>query len=223
MKLVGIVGRAQHGKDTVGARLVDHWGYTRFAFADPLRSMALALDPWIPTDEMANMDAIRLSVLVEYAGWEEAKKEPEVRRFLQVLGTEGVRDHLGTESWVNATGKAIAEAGLPDTVITDCRFPNEAQFIRREGGILLRVIRPDFDNGLPAGHPSEEHVDLIKVDRTIVNEGTLRELVDQVDGLAADIAEGFVPGPLPTVMEQALGITPTPERGDWPDYIRGPR
>jgi hypothetical protein len=167
MTLIGVTGHAQHGKDTVGKRLVEQWGYQKFAFADRLKSMALVLNPVI-----ANLPFLRLADIVERDGWEEAKRWTEVRRFLQVLGTEGVREHLGEDAWVNALDLAIARAGDPtNVVITDVRFPNEAKYIHEMNGTLIRVVRRNEDgspfiNGV-MDHPSERYVDRLPADFVI--------------------------------------------------------
>lgn len=190
--LVGVTGRAQHGKDSVGKFLVDNFGFTRFAFADTLKSMALALNPFILgvdpdqghlfTYEDEHEAYATLSSIVRECGWEVAKSVPEVRRFLQVLGTEAVRDHLGEDTWVNAMDLKLRKFGTwtfgsnvasstydtPDVVITDVRFPNEAAYIKAAGGMLFRATRRDFDNGLPAEHPSEALVSELRVDYDVV-------------------------------------------------------
>lgn len=167
--LIGLCGYARAGKDTVGGVLVDSFGFRRFAFADPLKSMALALDPWINTK---NGYLLRLSRIVDENGWEDAKSEPEVRRFLQVLGTEAVREHLGQESWVRATELSIANSGAVRVVITDVRFPNEAEWIAKRGGQIWRINRVNedgsaFDNGISGDHPTEIHVPSLPAHREI--------------------------------------------------------
>ena len=48
--ILGLVGRKQSGKDTFAQRLVEEHGYTRLAFADPLKAVALAANPIVHTD-----------------------------------------------------------------------------------------------------------------------------------------------------------------------------
>jgi len=193
--IIGITGRAQHGKDSTGQVLVYEYDFTRYAFADQLKSMALVLNPFVESKY-----TLRLYQLVQDQGWDEAKKNPEVRRFLQVLGTEAVREHLGEDAWVEALDKRLNDDGLKrsdNIVITDVRFPNEAQYIKRNGGQLWRVKRgvlmddPEtwdthvvpYDNGLGQDHPSEVYVDTLEVDEEIVAV-TLEELLGAVRTLA---------------------------------------
>ena len=199
--LIGVTGRAQHGKDSLGRMLVEGWGFERYAFADTLKSMALALDPIVllTKDEMDEIDVKkstwRLSEFVWLVEWDQAKKAAEVRRFLQALGTEGVRDHIGEDAWVQAVEQQLVRKGLvkyayfpaegslvddAHVVVTDVRFPNEAAWVQRMGGKLLRVKRvawgpygeepSPYDNGLGADHPSEKFVDDLPADHELVAE-----------------------------------------------------
>lgn len=188
--IIGVTGLARHGKDTVGQYLAGKYDFARFAFADTLKSMAYTLDPIVASDKLGG---VRLREYVDHVGWDDAKSVPEVRRFLQVLGTEAVRDHLGDNSWVEALAVQIGRYGWEkNTVITDVRFPNEVDAVESWGGIMVRVVRPNFDNGLPALHPSEAFVSTLPVNFELVNDGTLNELHARITAMMADIQEGFV-------------------------------
>lgn len=175
MKLIGVSGRKRSGKDSFAERLTGAHGFTRVAFADPMRELALALDPIIS-------DGWRLSQLVDTFGWEGAKENPEVRRTLQRLGTEGGRKVLGENIWVD-TAMTTAQAVGGPVVFTDVRFPNEAEAVKRAGGVVVRIERP----GLPAGdtHPSETAIDDWSVDFIVHNDSTLEALHAQADRILA--------------------------------------
>ncbi|MES2156013.1 MAG: hypothetical protein V4510_12845 [bacterium] len=161
MTIIGITGYAQHGKDSLatGLGLV---GYERIGFADALKAMALDVDPIIYVP-LASNTVTRLSELVGRMGWEEAKQYAEVRRFLQQLGTRA-REHLGPDVWVQALERRWLESGITNLVVPDVRFPNEAEWIHRHSGVMVRVNRPDFDNGVGTDHPSEKFVPTLPVD-----------------------------------------------------------
>src|SRR5438552_1596949 len=99
---------------------------------------------------------------------------------MQSIGTEWGRNLIGGEIWVNAWKRAIE--GYPLVVVDDVRFPNEAQAIKDAGGLLLRVIRPDQDNGGNLVHASE--VQDFVVHATVYNRGSLSDLDKLVDELA---------------------------------------
>ncbi|WP_229398149.1 deoxynucleotide monophosphate kinase family protein [Micromonospora okii] len=178
--LVGLLGRARAGKDTVAARLVEAHGFRRYAFADALKEAALIADPIVvPVDTVAG--SRRLSEVVAEVGWEGAKEIREVRRTLQQVGV-GVR-HLDPHFWVSVVMDEVTDpTRRVPVVITDVRFPNEAASIRAAGGTLVRVVRPGQDE-------SDRHVSEVAlldhpVAAEITNGSTLAALRAQVDALA---------------------------------------
>lgn len=189
--LVGLIGKKRVGKDTFAAVLVEEFGFTRVAFADPLKEMALTIDPII--DVGAGWDdeghLYSLNDLVKAHSWEYVKDTyPEARRVLQHLG-DGVRQ-FDPEFWVRA-GMAHADGLRRDrrdegkwdasqwpVVITDVRYPNEADAIREAGGILVRIVRPGVDDG--DTHASETALDGYETAHTFYNYADLDTFRDNV-------------------------------------------
>ena len=89
------------------------------------------------------------------------------RMLMQMLGTEFGRDIIHPDIWVNATfadyqsngapynslGDVFddlklcpSETKMPNWIISDVRFPNEAKAIKNRGGILIRLDREGLDN-----------------------------------------------------------------------------
>lgn len=181
--LIGIVGRKRAGKDSVAAVLIEEYGFQRVAFADLLKELALDLNP-IMSSNLINFQPRRLQDVVEARGWEVAKEHGEVRRTLQVLGV-AVREHLGENLWVDAAMakvQELREQGIP-VVVSDVRFPNEADAITSAGGQTWRIIRP----GQPETdrHISETALDAHWADLQTINDGTLEDLRNKVHLVAA--------------------------------------
>lgn len=178
--IVALTGPARSGKSTVCEILRDHYDFEVIGFADPLKEMALAIDPIVQVWPWG--DSSTLSDIVREYGWEEAKDEfPEVRRFLQRLGTDGVRETLGQDAWVAAWEARAWD--VPNAAVPDCRFHNEAECVRAMGdGFVWRIIRPGYE--AKGGHISEVEQAGIKADLTIINDGDL-------DQLMADVAEAM--------------------------------
>jgi hypothetical protein len=68
------------------------------------------------------------------------------RKKLQSFATEENRDILGEDTWVNALFMWInlfSTRGFDNFIIPDVRFENEAKLIKKNGGILIKVIAPD--------------------------------------------------------------------------------
>ena len=91
--IVGLSGYARSGKDTVSELLVLNYGFKRMAFADGIREALLALNPILH-------DGMRLNEIVQMYGWDVAKSKDEVRRLLQVMGTEVGRKLIHEDVWV---------------------------------------------------------------------------------------------------------------------------
>lgn len=178
--IVGMMGYAQSGKDTVAARLVAAHGFRRYAFADALKRVALGIDPYVSV--LDDYRKVRLSEVVEQFGWEAAKRVPEVRRVLQHTGMT-IRDQLGADTWVKEVTRLFYAEDMP-IVVTDVRFPNEVAAIRRKGGILVRVVRPG--TGPVNAHASETAVDDIRPDWTFTNDSTIPALHAAVDAWYAE-------------------------------------
>jgi hypothetical protein len=186
--IIGLTGFAQHGKNTV-AEVFEGLGYRPKAFADALREMARRLNPLIPVENVDFAKAPipvwtsheRYADLVDSLGYEEAKRIPEVRRVLQVLGTECVRDIIGENSWVHALTRQLFPG--EKYVITDVRFPNEARAVASLGGEVWRVHRPDFDNGIGADHPSEAHIESIGAHVVLFNASDVEGLQQMVKSI----------------------------------------
>lgn len=183
MSDIALIGRARSGKDTVAARLIASHSFTRVAFADPLKEMALKINPIVDVepyecDEVLYAEEERLSHLVRAVGWERAKDEyPEVRRILQQTG-QAIRE-LDPDFWVRLALSTIGCVFTP-VVVTDVRYPNEADALRAEGFRLVRIVRP----GSPwLDHESETALDDYPVDALIINAGSLAELHMRADAL----------------------------------------
>jgi hypothetical protein len=167
--LVGLHGYQGAGKDTVAGILADQ-GFVRVAFADKMREAMLKLDPIVNMHDIGA--SMRLAAMVERIGWDRAKRDfPEVRRLLQVFGTECGRELFGDDCWVRL---GIAEASKHSrVVITDVRFPNEVEAVKRAGGFMFNVTRPG--HGPKGAHASEQDLSHL-CDRVVDNNGDLSDL-----------------------------------------------
>jgi hypothetical protein len=195
MKVIGLCGYAGSGKDTAAEALVSE-GWQRIAFADPVREMALAIDPYIvfrsgDRNVLADNpiifwnDGSHLQQLIEYVGWDEAKRFMDVRRLLQRIGTEAGREILGPNVWVDVvSGRVTAAAmcGCHGVVITDLRFDNELHYLRYRHSTIVRISRPGV--GPVNDHESDQHLAGFEVDHEIVNDGDKEKLWAAIRAIA---------------------------------------
>jgi hypothetical protein len=185
--IIGINGYAGSGKDTVGTILqqIDkdsHWEIKKWA--GKLKQVAELLTG-IPVEKFEDQEFKKTNLGKQ---WNDRINNPmSVRDFLQKLGTEGLRDGLHTNTWVNALMadyKCVPADRAPNGwdcdnwIITDTRFPNEAQAIKDADGIIIRVTRPGI--GPVNDHPSETGLNQWNFDYEIQNDSSLNELINSV-------------------------------------------
>lgn len=184
--IFGLTGVAQVGKDTAAKALIES-GYRRVGFADALREMLYALNPLIPTSgvdvdergEIIPASAVtRLREVVDVFGWEGAKQSKEVRELLQRLGTEAGREILGENIWIDTALGEFDYFKTNKIVVSDVRFDNEAEAIRRRCGVVVKIERPGF---APINnHASDAGISAELIDHIVTNDGSIDDLHKQI-------------------------------------------
>jgi hypothetical protein len=167
--LVGIVGHAGSGKDTVADLLKNYFpGYRPYkcSFSELMASELARITGGQVETIMGNKD-----------------KEPLVRKVLQFLGED--------TGWLDTIAK-LYKAILIKTlfVIPNCRYPRDVDWIKEQGGVVIRVFRPLADLRV-GNHPSETEVDKCKFDWGIRNDGSLRDLERDVKWTSQFIKEKY--------------------------------
>ena len=160
--LIALTGAARSGKDTAGQFFCSTYGLTQYAFADPIRAglrAALGLTDW-------HFNEGKEIVIPEYG------KSP--RQLMQLFGTDFGRMMVHPDIWKIRAANAVRT--VPDLVITDCRFDNEATWVRENGGYVVHITR---NNALRVeAHVSESGVSEELIDFKIKNNGTLDAFFD---------------------------------------------
>lgn len=171
--LIGLTGHARTGKSTAASYLASEHRFETYAFATPLKEGIAA---------MFNLSAEDLEG--------SAKEQPlpwlgrSPRQLMQLLGTEWGRDMLNANVWIDLAEQNLAALAelCPEAsgfVISDVRFENEADYIRKRGGLVVHISRddaPDVNH-----HISELGVALQPQDLVINNDAELRDLFAQLD------------------------------------------
>jgi hypothetical protein len=178
--IIGLSGYAQVGKDTVANYLVEHYGFVKVSFADPIREALYRLNPNIAIGEFASAS---LASAVDHMGWEEVKRSSsEARSLLQRFGTEVGRDMFGKDFWVN---QALLRAKEHENVVfADTRFENEAEAIQANGGQVWRIEK--YGHGPVNGHPSETALDKYAFNWAFANSGSKEDLYQIIDEIMID-------------------------------------
>ena len=130
------------------------------------------------------------------------------RLALQLVGTDSLRNHFNEGIWFMTLENRVRKNPEQHVVISDVRFPNEIEFIKNQGGILLKVNRGPapvwYETALMANkgnsiakkimtdtysqaHFSEWAWVGSKFDFELNNDGTLEDLETQVKDILKDI------------------------------------
>jgi hypothetical protein len=179
--IIGLVGFIGAGKGTVRDILVREHGYHGFAFADALKDAVATIFTW-PRGLLEGDSNASRAFRERVDPWWSHKLGYEVtpRLILQKMGTEACRHGIADNIWIAALEKRIH--GYQDVVISDCRFPNELDFVRSAGGKIVRVKRGD--------DPPSEYLATLHVSETawfseypdieIHNNGSINDLKKEI-------------------------------------------
>lgn len=181
-RYVILMGNRNAGKDVVCDYLSNKYCYTKRGFSDPLYEILAKLDPLIATDKALNNKAARrYNDLVAEFGIDYTKRNfREVRKFLQLLGTEGARELFGDRCWVDVMHQRSRNDHW--TCIRDARFSSEVDWARAEDSLLIHVTSP---KETPAGeHVSEHSIDYSKEsDYHLHNDSDLESLYGKMENI----------------------------------------
>lgn len=179
--LIGLTGRAHSGKTTAAEHLVRTYWLEHYAFADPLRDGLMAIFNLEPTDFKGEQKERPLNWL-----------NHSPRQLMQSLGTEWARNTVHPDVWVKIAEQNIdymtrALSELIGFVISDIRFENEADFIRKRGGTVIHLSRKDTPGVNP--HRSEAGIAVQASDLILPNNGTVEDLLRSLDEVFCTLRE----------------------------------
>jgi hypothetical protein len=171
--LIGLHGLARTGKDTVARCLAAHYALLSYAFAEPLKH-ALA--------HMFSLTEAQVEGAIKEQNIEWLGKSP--RQLMQLLGTEWGRHLVHPDLWLLLAQQNISnhlsidQTRYNGVVVRDVRFENEATWLRKQGGSVVHILRPDAPS--VASHSSESGLIIHDNDFVLRNEGSLDDLYAQV-------------------------------------------
>ncbi len=183
-KLIGICGPIGAGKDTIAGILVDI-GWMRYSMASPLKDMTAKLFGWSRDLVEGSTDESRAWREQPDLWWSNRLgREITPRWALQHMGTEVLRQNLHNDIWVACMERFVTQNKF-DVVISDIRFPNEIEAVRRLGGEIWQVHRNPlpywWDEAKAKGkvdgiHASETSWVSYEPNRIFSNIGSLQDL-----------------------------------------------
>ena len=135
IEIYGVSGKLGSGKNYVAEKIL--LPFLNRTVSSEKNSLSLALADHFKVDVCVkqNIDYERIFI----------KKDEESRKILQLKGTEEGRLKYGEDIWINILKTWIrlhSERGVERFVVTDLRFPNEVEFIKKMGGKVIRIHAP---------------------------------------------------------------------------------
>ena len=141
--IIGILGTIGSGKNTVADYLVETNDFAKDSFASSLKDACANIFDW-PRNMLEGDTLISRQWRDHVDDWWTDKlgiKDFTPRLALQLIGTDGLRNHFHPDIWFLTLQNRIRKNLNQHTVISDVRFPNEVQYIQDIGGILATVKR----------------------------------------------------------------------------------
>lgn len=177
--IIAFTGKRGSGKDTAAEVLTDI-GYVNVKFAGALKAMLKTLLEYAGADEdMADrmIEGDLKETPTDFLGGNTP------RHAMQSLGVAFGRECMGDNFWVDILDKKIQ--ALDKVVVTDVRFENELELIRKHGGLSLRIERKTADEVVD-GHSSETGVDSLDVDMAVSNNRNIPYLTSRIKNITED-------------------------------------
>jgi hypothetical protein len=134
--LIAVSGKLGTGKDYITENMIlpaVAGTVSRMAFADHIKVNVASQSPEFTLTQCLT-----------------GEKSAELRHKLQTAGTAEGRDLYGADIWVTTLEnwirlRQLRDGGPEVVLVTDCRFENEANWILRHGGLLIRVVSPELN------------------------------------------------------------------------------
>lgn len=176
---IALISPAGGGKDMIADYLSSRYGFSRYAFADNVKTVA---KQWFP--HMYGSD----------------NKKP--RALLQAIGTH-FRE-IDAQIWIKALLKNMDDEAderkrlrlaTESIVVTDCRMPNEYEALKNRGFIFIRIVvneeerikrlieRGDVFLQSDLTHPTEQHYDEFECDYELENQGDKEVAYESADAI----------------------------------------
>jgi hypothetical protein len=186
MYKIAITGKANTGKNTLSRMLIRqlrerHGRYMsakQLAFADPIKEMIRQMFPTLPKKYLYGSSKFRNEFI---PGAFKNGQPLTIRQLLIDLGTEVGRNYMPTVWLDNFDYRFDQWEYRKIIVVTDVRFRNEFEHLRKKGFYQIRLYR---NTGAPTStHVSETNQDSItdqEFDYVLHNDFTLKELKKEV-------------------------------------------
>jgi len=180
--LIIFVGKIGSGK-SAAANILKKYSFEEETFAEPIKQFLLTIGFNYEDVYGSQEEKLKINKFWNVSG----------REFMQKFATDIMRNQLqtvfpqidlgGSTIWVRAMEKKIQDNPEKNIVIGDGRFPDEIMLIKKYGGIVIKIIRPDVDEKYKSKHESESYFNSIVPDYEIINDGTFEDLENKIKNI----------------------------------------
>lgn len=177
--LVIFVGKIGSGK-TAAANILKKYEFEEETFAEPIKQFLLSIGFKYEDVYGSQEEKLKINKFWNVSG----------REFMQKFATDIMRNQLqsvlpqldlgGSTIWVRAMEKKIQDNPDKNIVIGDGRFPDEIMLIKKYGGVVIKISRPNSNEKFDSKHESESYFDSIVPDYEIINDGTFEDLENKI-------------------------------------------
>ena len=181
--ILGICGFQSSGKDTIADYLVSRYGFKKLSFACALKDILSIIFGW-PRDKLEGITKEdRLWRENVDTWWAKKLNMPHLtpRFALQHFGTEIFRNNWHPDIWTKIIEKQLTT--YTNIIITDCRFPNEINLVKKYGGKLIHIYKTGLDCDIQNMHISEVSWIRSNFDYEIENTSTICDLHEKIKNI----------------------------------------
>ena len=175
--LIGLCGKAGHGKDACANVMAQRLGSVSRSFADPIKRACSEI--WgVPLSSFHDREKKDAPI---------AGRDLTPREMAILLGTDLFRARVDPDFWVKRLKYElefmVTDPSTPFICVTDVRFPNEALMIKELGGVIIHVDasqRVSPPGGAVSTHSTEAGIPSDMIDAEIDNNSDLETLESNV-------------------------------------------
>lgn len=179
--LFGLIGSKGAGKDETAKYLLQKYNFKQYAFATPLKNIC---------KELFNLSDEQLHGSLKETIDPRWNTTPRI--MFQKIGTEIFRRHLKNEIpelacnniWIKKFELWFEEHEQDNCVVSDARFIDEISSIQERNGLIILIERDTHNQD---NHVSEQIHKEYKPDYIIYNNGSIKDLHDQIDNLLSNL------------------------------------
>jgi hypothetical protein len=139
--IVGLLGFIGSGKGTAG-EFLEEQGFHKVSFASGVKDITSEMFDWPRHLLEGDTNESREFRETTDKFWSDnLSKEFTPRLALQLMGTEVGRQVFHTDFWIIKLKRYMEKLQSKHFVVTDVRFANEINFVKKQGGILIEIQR----------------------------------------------------------------------------------